>query len=575
MKILPVHYSYLQIQNNIQHPQNSTRPVPDRISDGKICLSGYKYVYRDLVNFKGAEKDFGFISNRPEKQEIELKFLEPLLRQNSRKGKKMPPIFMLAGTSDDEINLFKDYISNRIVGKNIQIIDLTGTTKKLFEKDVKRILRDSKTQYLQNKTKTIVYIENADNFFGVNSVDAESTLDFYLTDAEKKLTVQNDYNQIIVNLMKGVADYCSEEPVGMSDKGNALTFLITSKVPHLVNQDLLTRDGKLQYVYVDYPDKVNIAAVLQDSVDRDREYLGQLKVFSLKDIEDLDMPFETWQNLYNLKRNNKLYLLSIENNVPVKLFSNFCVPDETSGAFSTGGLQKSSREALYRYIAEPQKSYSEHLAEVLAQGGRDISQETYNNSIRIKKILNKAITKPDSEMLRELFEVCNLSVRERQQLAEMLVEDNIKRISLLHKENHSGLNSRERQELDRLCVLTINDSDIKKDLAPEMVEYINARTYKLSNGRYKLGYGNQKEDSVNLYLGNFGTNPKVLWVDSTNPEKIEVVKFLIKELKTLPQFRSVERLEFSQPAESLNIKNAVKTDRLTLDYRPIYTIKVM
>ena len=145
----------------------------------------------------------------------------------------------------------------------------------------------------------------------------------------------------------------------------------------------------------------------------------------------------------------------------------------------------------------------------------------------------------------------------------------------MHKENHSGLNSRERQELDRLCVLTINDSDIKKDLAPEMVEYINARTYKLSNGRYKLGYGNQKEDSVNLYLGNFGTNQKVLWVDSTNPEKIEVVKFLIKELKTLPQFRSVERLEFSQPAESLNIKNAVKTDRLTLDYRPIYTIKVM
>lgn len=575
MKILPVHYSYLQIQNNIQQPQNSTRPVPDRISDGRICLSGYKYVYRDLVNFKGAEKDFGFISNRPEKQEIELKFLEPLLRQNSRKGKKMPPIFMLAGTSDDEINLFKDYISNRIVGKNIQIIDLTGTTKKLFEKDVKRILRDSKTQYLQNKTKTIVYIENADNFFGVNSVDAESTLDFYLTDAEKKLTIQNDYNQIIVNLMKGVADYCSEEPVGMSDKGNALTFLITSKVPHLVNQDLLTRDGKLQYVYVDYPDKVNIAAVLQDSVDRDREYLGQLKVLSLKDIEDLDMPFETWQNLYNLKRNNKLYLLSIENNVPVKLFSNFCVPDETSGAFSTGGLQKSSREALYRYIAEPQKSYSEHLAEVLAQGGRDVSQETYNNSIRIKKILNKAITKPDSEMLRELFEVCNLSVRERQQLAEMLVEDNIKRISLLHKENCSGLNSRERQELDRLCVLTINDSDIKKDLEPEMVEYINARTYKLSNGRYKLGYGNQKEDSVNLYLGNFGTNPKVLWVDSTNPEKIEVVKFLIKELKKMPQFRSVERLEFSQPAESLNIKNAVKTDRLTLDYRPIYTIKVM
>ena len=575
MKILPVHYSYLQIQNNIQHPQNSTRQVPDRISDGKICLSGYKYVYRDLVNFKGAEKDFGFISNRPEKQEIELKFLEPLLRQNSRKGKKMPPIFMLAGTSDDEINLFKDYISNRIAGKNIQIIDLTGIPKELFEKDVKRILWDSKTQYLQNKTKTIVYIENADNFFGVNSVDAESTLDFYLTDAEKKLTVQNDYNQIIVNLMKGVADYCSEEPVGMSDKGNALTFLITSKVPHLVNQDLLTRDGKLQYVYVDYPDKVNIAAVLQDSVDRDREYLGQLKVLSLKDIEDLDMPFETWQNLYNLKRNNKLYLLSIENNVPVKLFSNFCVPDETSGAFSTGGLQKSSREALYRYIAEPQKSYSEHLAEVLAQGGRDVSQETYNNSIRIKKILNKAITKPDSEMLRELFEVCNLSVRERQQLAEMLVDDNIKRISLLHKEKHSGLNSHERQELDRLCVLTINDSDIKKDLAPEMVEYINARTYKLSNGRYKLGYGNQKGDSVNLYLGNFGTNPKVLWVDSTNPEKIEVVKFLIKELKTLPQFRSVERLEFSQPAESLNIKNAVKTDRLTLDYRPIYTIKVM
>ena len=185
------------------------------------------------------------------------------------------------------------------------------------------------------------------------------------------------------------------------------------------------------------------------------------------------------------------------------------------------------------------------------------------------------MTKTDSEMLREMFEVCNLPGAERQLLAKLLVEDNIKRITLQDKEARSGLNHNEKQELNRLREITINDSDIKKDLMPEMSEYIKSRTYKLSNGRYKFAYGNNKEDSVNLYLGNFGTNPKVLWIDSANPINIKVIEYLIDELKTQPQFNRVERLEFPQTAkESVRLTNAVKTNRLTMDYRQIYKIEL-
>lgn len=575
MKIFPIHYSYLQIQNNTHLPATVSQNISDCITDRINYLPGYNNVYRDILTFKGSEKNFECLANRAEKHEIEAKFIQPLIRQNLHGSKKMPPIFMLAGVNDDELNLFKDYIVNRIADKNIRIIDLTDTGKEFFNKDVKRILQEAKVRYTQNKTKTIIYIQNAERFMGVNSSEAESTLDFYLTDAEKKLTEKNNYNQNIVNLIKGVTDYCSEEPAGIADKGNALTFLITSKNPHLINQDLLTRDGKLKYVYIDFPDKTNIASVLKSSATQDKAYLRKLKELPLKDVEDLDLPFDTWQNLYNLKRENKLYLLSIDDNIPFNLFSSFCVPDEVSGAFSTTCLQKSSRKALLRFIAEPQKSYSEHLADVLSQDGRDILPEVQSNNLRIKKLLNKEMTKTDSEMLREMFEVCNLPGAERQLLAKLLVEDNIKRITLQDKEARSGLNHNEKQELNRLREITINDSDIKKDLMPEMSEYIKSRTYKLSNGKYKFAYGNNKEDSVNLYLGNFGTNPKVLWIDSANPINIKVIEYLIDELKTQPQFNRVERLEFPQTAkESVRLTNAVKTNRLTMDYRQIYKIEL-
>ena len=50
---------------------------------------------------------------------------------------------------------------------------------------------------------------------------------------------------------------------------------------------------------------------------------------------------------------------------------------------------------------------------------------------------------------------------------------------------------------------------------------------------------------------------------------------LIDELKTQPQFNRVERLEFPQSAkEAVRLTNAVKTNRLTMDYRPIYKVEL-
>ena len=52
MKIFPIHYSYLQIQNNTHLPATVSQNISDCITDRINYLPGYNNVYRDILTFK-------------------------------------------------------------------------------------------------------------------------------------------------------------------------------------------------------------------------------------------------------------------------------------------------------------------------------------------------------------------------------------------------------------------------------------------------------------------------------------------------------------------------------------------
>lgn len=77
---------------------------------------------------------------------------------------------------------------------------------------------------------------------------------------------------------------------------------------------------------------------------------------------------------------------------------------------------------------------------------------------------------------------------------------------------------------------------------------------------------------VDLYLGDFGYTPNVLWVDSQNTDAINAVIQNFNVIKNIPYFAKVKSLKFPKPnnMQDLNIQNMRCTGDITADGKVIY-----
>lgn len=91
------------------------------------------------------------------------------------------------------------------------------------------------------------------------------------------------------------------------------------------------------------------------------------------------------------------------------------------------------------------------------------------------------------------------------------------------------------------------------------------------NDGYSMIYGPEDDDQVDLYLGNFSTNPEVLWIDSKSSKKINQVLNKIDKIKSKELFKYIKYIEFAQPDSDEKIKNTYsKTYRKTNDFEDIF-----
>ena len=88
---------------------------------------------------------------------------------------------------------------------------------------------------------------------------------------------------------------------------------------------------------------------------------------------------------------------------------------------------------------------------------------------------------------------------------------------------------------------------------------------------YNLKFGLQKEDSVNLFLGDSGYNQEILWIDSFENEKIDAVLENIDKIKKIDKFKKIRQIQCPKPNSTEELKSFVKLEnRYTYDNKPIY-----
>lgn len=111
---------------------------------------------------------------------------------------------------------------------------------------------------------------------------------------------------------------------------------------------------------------------------------------------------------------------------------------------------------------------------------------------------------------------------------------------------------------------------------------IDVTTYKTDNfcefmpihDGLRMVTNDSKEDIVDLYLGNFGYNKKVLWVDSTNPQKIQSVIDRIDKIKKTDKFKNIKYIQCKQPDSLENLVDFYPLKTCSTDFKRIYEKRI-
>lgn len=88
---------------------------------------------------------------------------------------------------------------------------------------------------------------------------------------------------------------------------------------------------------------------------------------------------------------------------------------------------------------------------------------------------------------------------------------------------------------------------------------------------YNLKFGEDDGESVNLFIGDSGYNPEILWIDSSDNEKIDAVIENLDKIKKIDKFKNINRVECPIPDLKDKTESFRKLEnRYTYDNKPIY-----
>lgn len=331
-----------------------------------------------------------------EKDEVVDRLITPLSRFKRDKNTYIPPATIFYGATGTGKTTFVDGITES-VKEVVEKISFPKSDPKMFERELDRQLLNARIRYKNTGKRTILVLDDAENFLNTISKNQSNEL---------RSTRQDN-----VDMMKKILNFCSDLPTDLEEEGiknlqgSATTILITTNYPHLIDPDVRTRYGKIggEMIAINPPEKNDIEAVLKHNTKNAFAIIEQRPDVERFDLDIDKIPFEK-----------------------IAIRQQPILDEGNESAYSNDRLRVIVENAVKKYIKDPDTPFKTYLGQEFKSVPRDLCNE-YDEKGKIvrnryKEFIDiyKRMTLPPTteiESLEELEEMGCLSEEQEQRLA--------------------------------------------------------------------------------------------------------------------------------------------------------------
>lgn len=572
LNIYPVRANKFHTQTAISNRNNNLHACEKKPpSETKVPLNSGTNIIPFCANMT-SEIDNYIDGYFKEKRTIQNDIIEPLKDSDNKLYNSS--IYVLYSPDDEVALRFQKGLEKELL-KNCQIINFSkNPSPQDFIKTVENSIKCAQQNYYKNGQKTILFVNNIEQYLnstGANLDRLQKDFGEIFSDEEFKIAKNYGNNSFIIDKIKSLADYISQTPTKDNPESGALTIISFSKHPQLIDTELLRRTEKLSAMMIPPLDSDAIRATLCKEVEKQSKFIASLKYLPSEELENLNFPYKSWKSIQKLNENNKLYTLKIDSQkIPYEIIAEFCSPDEKNGAFTYKQISQIAEKAALEYIANPETPFLPSLLKTIHMSQRAISpaqlarERQIGDFIEIKKLKNISEKNKNLDRILRLYSLGIKSKGSARKTVQNVINDEFDYIKK-HLENTPF------EEIEK--ELSSENLKQKAILDKLKTEYIIDRIDKLSNSRYKFSYQDGKDDYIDLYIGSFGWNKNILWVNSSRPDEIAIVLHSINEIKKLDVFKEIKTIEFPSASPPENI-SYIPTGRVTEQGVPIYQVNL-
>ena len=242
---------------------------------------------------------------------------------------------------------------------------------------------DQKASYIANlkSPRTIVVIDEVDQYFNPNTAGNSE-----------------DIADVNKTLLKGLLDYCSEQPGAKTSADAAgVTFIFTTNYPTIVDSEISLRNGKCKRAQVALPEDSDIKDIMKFYIVNSANPAIQEAKEHGKNVNPLDAE-----------------------QIPYNSYLKFVQPTQETGAFSGAGIESAVKQAAVNYISDPEMYMNIHLAKLLSSGVYRIPMdklEEYKKEMEaMGKLLKDIDEKEEYELLKDLKELDMITPKQQTRL---------------------------------------------------------------------------------------------------------------------------------------------------------------
>lgn len=361
-------------------------------------LPGYSELGSNIV-FLGKKVQYSAYS--PYQKELDLIddiLIDPLKFSDND---NIPPSLLLGCSDDSTMETILKEVKKRACADVITISEPTGNAIS----ELNKALKNSRNEYLAKGKRTIIVINDAEKIIGIQPVIAKEHSDFEINNEDIKYLESLGNNTRKVNFFKSLLDNVSKIP--KEDDADttrcATTIIFTTKHPHLIHPDLLSRSGKMRMLFFPLIEGEIIKEVIQSEIKKLNDLINSIdSQTNLETSQHFEfLSSEGKKRLQKLKTEGTLNQLNIKNDdVICKKLMDFITKTQDKGTFSVSSYGQIARNALSDYLEEPNIPYSTHFIFNLGIVDREISPEKLKKWKSIEKTLLPKKLSP-----KEIFEL--------------------------------------------------------------------------------------------------------------------------------------------------------------------------